>query len=169
VLKPQDLQQEVRMSDIMYFSFIVYGVPVPQGSMRAFVPKGWKRAVITSANSKTKPWRQEVAGACLNRLNGSTPAGRSIPVRIGIDFFFDRPKSVKKLADKVTKPDIDKLARSILDALTGIAFEDDCQVTDLHVTKQFGSPARAEIVISEALPPQIPLLHAPIKNKDIPF
>jgi crossover junction endodeoxyribonuclease RusA len=135
----------------MNFSFTVFGVPIPQGSSRAFIPRGWNRAIITAANSKTKPWRQEVAGACIARLNGGLPAASDIPVSIKIAFFFDRPKSAKKsVQQKVTKPDLDKLARSILDALTGIAFADDSQVTDLHVTKGFGSPARAEIVIEDS-------------------
>jgi Holliday junction resolvase RusA-like endonuclease len=136
----------------MNFSFTVFGIPVPQGSSRAFIPKGWTRPIITAANSKTKPWRQEVAGACLARLGGQCPAASHVPVRVEVKFFFDRPKSLKKsVCDKVTKPDLDKLARSILDALTGIAFGDDSQVTDLRVTKAFGSPARAEIQISEGM------------------
>ncbi len=36
--------------------FTVYGRPVPQGSTRSFIPKGWTRAVITTDNKKLKPW-----------------------------------------------------------------------------------------------------------------
>ena len=134
----------------MNFTFTVYGTPVPQGSTRAFVPKGWTRPIITAANSKTKPWRQEIAGVCKNVLNGCSPAGSSRPVSVKIAFYFDKPKSTKKSVQyKTTKPDLDKLARSVLDALTGIAFEDDSQVTDLRISKHFGSPARAEIEIAE--------------------
>ena len=65
------------------------------------------------------------------------------PQAIGVEcrFYFQRPKSTKKsIMDKVTKPDIDKLARAILDALTGIVFEDDSQVTTLVCWKGFGDP-----------------------------
>ena len=41
-------------------------------------------------------------------------------------------------------PDIDKLARCALDALTGIVFEDDAQVTELRLRKGFGEPERLE-------------------------
>jgi crossover junction endodeoxyribonuclease RusA len=134
----------------MNFTFTVYGVPVPQGSSRAFIPKGWSRPIITAANSKTKPWRQEIAGTCKNVLGGSTPAGSDRPVSVKIAFYFDRPKSTKKsVRYKTTKPDLDKLARAVLDALTGIAFDDDSQVTNLALSKHFGSPARAEITIEE--------------------
>lgn len=68
------------------------------------------------------------------------------PVFARIDFYFDRPKSVKA-ENKTTKPDVDKLLRSVLDALTGIAFKDDSQVVTCEVSKHFGSPARAEIKV----------------------
>lgn len=143
----------------MTVQFTVYGVPIPQGSTKAFIPKGWTRAIITSDNKKTKPWRQEVAGAAVNAMVGLSPAGRAIPISVRCCFYFDKPKSTKKtVTAKTTKPDADKLARSILDALTGITFEDDSQVTELYVMKRFGSPARAEITVCEVtIPPSRPL------------
>ena len=129
-------------------SFIVYGIPQPQGSTRAFIPKGWTRPIITAANSKTKPWRQEVAGAALAeiRSKSATFPVREGPVFARVEFFFERPKSVKG-EHKTTKPDLDKLIRSVFDALTGIVFRDDSQVMTCEATKRFGSPARAEITI----------------------
>lgn len=43
----------------------------------------------------------------------------------------------------VTKPDVDKLARAVLDALTGHAFRDDSQVVDLHVVKAYSDTPEA--------------------------
>jgi crossover junction endodeoxyribonuclease RusA len=152
--------------------FTVYGQPIPQGSMRAFMPKRGKFPIVTADNAKTKPWRQEIAGVAQNTLqsNREVSWGAEFPLRVAIDFFFDRPKSLKKsIMDKVTKPDLDKLARSVLDALTGICFHDDSQVIDLHVTKNFGSPARAEIMVEEALPPQVEIQRQPIKDSQLPF
>ena len=34
--------------------FTVYGRPEPQGSTRAFIPKGWKRATVTSDNPEVE-------------------------------------------------------------------------------------------------------------------
>src|SRR5258708_39913276 len=104
-------------------SFTVLGVPQPQGSTRAFVPKGWTRAIITSANSKNKPWRQEVASCALCEMQrmGFTKCGKDVAVRVEVSFFFDKPKSVRKTQlDKVTKPDVDTLTRPVLDVVTGI-------------------------------------------------
>lgn len=128
--------------------FEVYGHPEPQGSTRAFIPKGWNRAIITANSPKLKPWRQEVTGAAINVMAGREPVTSA--VEICVDFFFDRPKSVKKsVIHKTTKPDIDKLARAILDALTGVVFKDDSQVIRLSATKQFGIPERAVVRVSE--------------------
>lgn len=127
--------------------FTVYGTPVPQGSTRAFIPKGWKRPIITAANSKTKPWRQEIANTALAHMEQSGYEIREVgPVELSAYFFFERPKSLKRaVTSKTTKPDIDKLLRALQDALTGIAFKDDAQITAVAVGKTFGSPARVEI------------------------
>ena len=45
----------------MRVEFTVHGTPQPQGSAKAFIPKGWKRAIITSDNRSLKPWRQDVS------------------------------------------------------------------------------------------------------------
>ena len=129
-------------------SFTVYGTPIPQGSTKAFIPKGWKRAIITADNKKTKPWRQEIAQTAQAEMGKLKMLEREIPVTVRCEFFFAKPKSTKKsVFAKTTKPDLDKLARSLLDALTGIVFEDDSQVTMLVVSKGFGNP-RAEISVT---------------------
>jgi len=70
-------------------------------------------------------------------------------VSLTVDFYFDRPKAQKKAIYKTTKPDVDKLVRSIADALTGIVFGDDAQVVQMTCRKAYGSPARAEIQVRE--------------------
>lgn len=40
-----------------------------------------------------------------------------------------------------TKPDIDNLAKCVLDALNGIAYRDDNQVVRLESSKFYGDPA----------------------------
>jgi len=90
-----------------------------------------------------------VAGAALaarDEAQGPSAGPWDGPISISIDFFFDRPKSVRS-EHKTTKPDVDKLERGIFDALTGILFVDDSQVVRSAATKQFGSPARAEISV----------------------
>lgn len=135
----------------MDISFTVYGIPTPQGSMKAFVNRRTRRAYLTTDNKRLKPWRQEVSGAAVVAFAGVAPAERKTGVGVYLSFFFDRPKSVsKKIADKTTKPDLDKLLRGVLDSLTGIAYEDDSQVVRSGQSKQFGSPARVEVRVLTA-------------------
>jgi Holliday junction resolvase RusA-like endonuclease len=154
-------------------TFTVYGIPAPQGSMRAFIPKGWKRAVLTSANKRTKPWRQEVAGAALAAMERAKfeQAGKSVAFQLCVSFRFQKPKSAKKsVTQKVTKPDLDKLLRSVLDALTGIVWVDDSQVVIISARKDFGQPG-ATITFSEMddLPPGKALKHEAINDSELPF
>jgi crossover junction endodeoxyribonuclease RusA len=148
--------------------FTVLGEPIPQGSMKAFTPKGWKRPILTSDNKKTKPWRQEVGQMCLECMKGSGPADRKVPMRLMVAFYFRRPKSVKPTAAKTTKCDLDKLVRAVLDALTGIAYEDDSQVTEIFATKSYGYPARAEITVTE-IQPAVKRLLSDVDLDNLPF
>ena len=121
--------------------------------MRAYQPKGLKHPVLISDNKKLKPWRQEIAGMAdtIMQEKGFTCMKRKIAVVVEAIFFFAKPKSVpKKVLSKTTKPDVDKLARATLDAVTGIVFEDDSQVTDLITRKRFGMPERMNVHIYKA-------------------
>lgn len=131
----------------MNLSFTVYGSPQPQGSARAVPVKGYAKPFITSANKQLKPWRQQVALCALDAISG-TEGITDGPVGVHIDFFFAKPKSTaKRVIHKITKPDVDKLLRGILDALAGVLFRHDAQVVSARVTKQFGIPERAEITV----------------------
>jgi crossover junction endodeoxyribonuclease RusA len=129
-------------------TFTVYGIAQPQGSTRAFMPKGAKFPIITSDNKKLKPWRQEIAGTALQAMQSGGLARYVGPVRLEARFIFSRPKSAKKDAKhKMTRPDVDKLARGLMDALTGIAYVDDSQVTVVWVCKLYGEDNRTEVTI----------------------
>jgi Holliday junction resolvase RusA-like endonuclease len=133
--------------------FTVYGTPRPQGSMRAFAHKTTGKVVTVSDNAKTKPWRQEIARTALEEkrshyMNGNQESSYH-GVVIKMTFCFARPKSVKehKRPHMTVKPDIDKLARAVLDACTGILFPDDANIIRLTATKRYEEPERVEIEI----------------------
>ncbi len=139
----------------MTLRFIAVGKPEPQGSAKAFIPKGWARPVITSDNPKNKGWRQTVAKAALAAIK-ATPGFVLIeePVMVSMTFYLPRPKSLRNEARAhTTRPDLDKLARSVGDALTGIVIADDGQIDTLVASKMYapmnGEP-RAEISVTIA-------------------
>ena len=79
-------------------------------------------------------------------------------VQVEINALFEVPKSTKK-ADKelmlsnqinpTKKPDIDNIVKIILDAMNGIAFKDDTQITKLNVEKTYSTPEKVQIKISQ--------------------
>lgn len=117
--------------------FRIYGLPVAQGSTRAFVVKG--RPVVTSTAKGLGAWRNQIASAVIGRtvvdgFNGG-------PFEVHLIFYMPRPKSLsKKIVHATKRPDIDKLARAALDALTHIIWKDDSQVVILVVEKRYATP-----------------------------
>jgi Holliday junction resolvase RusA-like endonuclease len=69
------------------------------------------------------------------------------PVEMTIDFRLPKPKTVKRDLPYVA-PDLDKLIRAVLDALTGVAYVDDGQVVSITSTKTYGIPGVTISLIS---------------------
>lgn len=132
----------------------VYGIPQAQGSMRAFLIKGQNRPIVTYDNKKTKPWKQEISGTA-KALMAKEKLERCEKgeIHISCRFFFEKPKSTPaRVTAKVTKPDVDKLARAVLDSLTGIVFRDDAQVTSLAASKAFCGTESPHVKIEIEIP-----------------
>jgi Holliday junction resolvase RusA-like endonuclease len=137
----------------MKVKLTVEGTPVPQGSMSAFVPKGWTRAIITSANPKLKLWRATVniAAQSAMRRQAQDVVGKGLPVWLELKFYFQRPQKFLHPVYKTTRVDLDKLCRAIKDSLTGVVYVDDCQVVELYAVKMYGLPERVEITAESHL------------------
>jgi crossover junction endodeoxyribonuclease RusA len=124
-------------------TFTVIGHAQPQGSTKAFMPKGARYPVVTSDNPNLKQWRHLVAHCAQQHAGGPMYGG----VHVVLDFALQRPKSLPKRASQhLKKPDIDKLARAVLDALTGILYHDDSEVVRLEVTKRYATTTEAPSV-----------------------
>lgn len=135
--------------------FFVSGVPVPKGSMRAFRLPNSARVVMTHANSRTKPWQSAVAVAAAEaraaREKLTMHGELTGPLVVRLTFNMPRPKGhygSGKNAQRVKagaparpigKPDLDKLARLVLDACTSVLWRDDSQVVDLRASKQWAA------------------------------
>ena len=126
----------------------VRGMPTPQGSMRAFVRGG--KPIITTTSRGLKGWRDLVAFAAnAAAQDQDAEMVEKGAVHLDIMFFLPKPKSEPKTRrtwpDR--RPDLDKLVRAVLDALTGVAYRDDGQVVSLMATKDWGTPG-VEIHVS---------------------
>jgi Holliday junction resolvase RusA-like endonuclease len=136
--------------------FRVYGQPIPQGSMKAFVVRG--RPVLTSDNPRTRPWKHTVLLVARDAMHGAPPF--TGPVNVNLWFYLSRPKSAPKGRVLPTvKPDLDKLVRAVLDALTAAGvWTDDSQVCNLIASKCYetgtGFPPHADIRVFDSLGPR---------------
>jgi Holliday junction resolvase RusA-like endonuclease len=119
-------------------TFRVWGVAQPKGSTKAFLPKGWTRPIITSANPKNKGWQQLVAEACGRARDEVGAELLTGPVRLLVAFYLPRPKSLpKRVVQHTRKPDLDKLLRSVKDGLKAVGWKDDSQVVDVIAIKRY--------------------------------
>jgi crossover junction endodeoxyribonuclease RusA len=140
----------------MKISFVAYCTPQPQGSMRGFVVPGTNgakhRAILTSDNTKLKPFRHEVTRSAMIALRDAGIAepfaAKHVPVCLRLDFYLAKPDSApRKRFSPVVKPDVSKLIRSTEDAMTGILYADDAQIVSETARKLYGIPERVEISV----------------------
>ena len=114
-------------------------------------PRGWFRCYVdTSVRKKMQEFHAHVLAA--SNSQGFVKIPRNMPVGMKIWFFLKRPASdfvsrrrgenrlrpeALSLEETMApvKPDIDNLAKFLLDALTGVLFEDDAQVVELQMFK----------------------------------
>lgn len=80
------------------------------------------------------------------------------PLKVIINSYYEMPKSVSKkkkmqmLRNEIVptvKPDLDNIAKSILDSLNGLAYLDDKQVVYLEVAKFYSDNAYVLVSIEE--------------------
>lgn len=129
-------------------SFFVAGEPAMKGSTKSFPFKGKDGRIhvsTTNASNRTEPWQGRVATEA-QRVYESRGVLITVPVEVSMRFYFTRPKSVsvKKRKYPTCKFDLDKLARNVLDGLTGTIYEDDQQVIDFgKVSKRYADNGQA--------------------------
>lgn len=131
----------------------VVGTPKQQGSKRGFVVPGKgdrkARAVVVDDNKKPlKDWRTDVVLGCQRAIEAATDVQWPLvgPVAVRVVFAMPKPARPKWLWPAV-KPDVDKLERAVLDAMTDAGvWADDAQVVDLHAVKQYPSADLGQLV-----------------------
>lgn len=147
----------------------VLGAPATKGNARAFVNKKTGRAVLSSFGSgprekKLRGWDAAVREAARQHVgHREAPQFVDQQLEVVVYFYLARPRghwgkgknAGKLLASAPTRPrgtpDVDKLARSTLDALHGVVFDDDARIVRLVAEKRYATPGQegAEICISE--------------------
>lgn len=107
-------------------TFTVPGVPQVQGNHRI------SRAGYTyDANPRLAAWRRTVALIAQQAMNRQRQNPITGPVHLDLEFVMPRTKTMRKdpPPPMTQRPDTTKLTRAIEDALTGITYNDDSQIT----------------------------------------
>ena len=134
-------------------NFKVDGAAVPKqrpriSGRRAYTPK------------RTKDYEERVLDAFRSSYDGPVPMyDKETAVRISINVYQAIPKSWSKrkrlqaeqgnIVPLSRNGDIDNIAKSIMDALNGWAYADDCQVVRLKIAKAYGAHPCAEVQLEE--------------------
>ena len=140
------------------FEFFVPGVPQPKGSPSIMRHRGTGRPFVLE-NEPSRAWASHVNLEAIRKVNQRGAWDPSGGFSVFLAFQFLRPRTSKRPHPTV-KPDLDKLARNVLDALTGALWTDDAQVLQIVTVKFYrGMPGVwirvANILESDPTPPRL--------------
>lgn len=133
--------------DRLIVELVVHGEAQTAGSKKGFVNKKTGKVIITDDAKRSRPWKQQVSGTAYEAMAGVPAFDGAVDVEV--TFYRARPAGhfgtgrnsqfVKDSAPAypTTRPDVDKLSRAILDALTGIVYTDDARIRRKVAEKDF--------------------------------
>ena len=124
--------------------FKIEGRAQPQGRPRA-VRMG--KGVRMYDPPKSKAYKQMVSARVRSYMKINGIQTITEPLAIHLNFYFTPPKSYSKKRIRAIeakeelftkKPDVDNLAKSILDSCNNLLFKDDSQIIGLTIGKHYG-------------------------------
>jgi Holliday junction resolvase RusA-like endonuclease len=151
-------------------TIVVRGKPEPRGSKQPFVlyrdkakkvpvrrPDGGIVVNMADDNPQSKAWMKKVEAAAVAawRDQGLPPV-EGVGIAVDCTFFLERPagqfgtgRNARLVKDSAparprVRPDLDKLARGTLDALTGVVWWDDSCLTKVSLDKAYAVPVGPE-------------------------
>lgn len=127
----------------------------PKGSARSFAIRrgGAFTGATVTVQGNAASLAEWAARCALEARTMGVPLAAG-PWRCSCSFAFERPKAHRRAGGALRpdapvaptgRPDLDKLLRTVLDALTGIAWADDSQVVLLDGCKMYADAAGTEI------------------------
>ena len=135
---------------------IIDGPAVPQGRPRA-VRAG--SGVRMYDPPKSRNYKEVVKLKCRSYMSRNQIKTITGPLALHLTFYFKPPKSyskkrieaIRKREELFTKkPDLDNLAKSILDGMNGTVFVDDAQIVYMSLQKEYADRDYVVAEITEA-------------------
>jgi Holliday junction resolvase RusA-like endonuclease len=128
-----------------HLEFTATGDPVPQGSKRWLGARG----MIDTNRDRLDPWREAIRTAAHHAMpEGWRPLEGPLGLRLW--FALRAPKSRPKWRTMPDgRPDIDKLVRAVMDAMTSVGcWLDDAQVVRLLAVKVYDAQGMPRVTVS---------------------
>lgn len=142
----------------MTISLVIHGNPRSKGRPRFSVRGGY---AVAFTDKETKKYEQMVKASAQAVMAGRDPLEG--PVWVRIDAFIPIPKSTPKYKQALMragemrpakKPDLDNIAKAILDGINAIVFVDDSQVCALGLRKFYSDHPRVETTVGQIPEPE---------------
>jgi Holliday junction resolvase RusA-like endonuclease len=141
------------LGDQMFtLQFTIPGPPVGKGRPR-FSTQGGKPRSYTPA--VTREYEALIAARAAEAMAGRDPL--KTPLTVYIHAFMSVPLSWSKAKRQAAldgpsyppRPDVDNIAKTVLDGMNGVVYADDAQVTYLKVTKRYAEEGSVTVWLSE--------------------
>lgn len=130
--------------------------PVPKGRPRF---RAFEGKVHTFTPSKTAAYEKKIADY-YKQSSKNFKFEKDQAVFVNIVFGMPIPKSAPKVKQvnmckgnikHTKKPDVDNLVKAVLDALNGVAWEDDSQIVRLSASKEYSAEPYVYLYIHESV------------------
>lgn len=139
-------------------STLTFTVPgIPQGKGRARSGKTSDGRTIHYTPEKTVRYQHKVAHEATMAMNRQRPTDG--PCAVVLDVIVQAPASWPKYKRAeallghirpTTKPDLDNIAKAILDGCNGYVWKDDAQVVELNIAKRYGDEPMVVVTVISA-------------------
>lgn len=117
-------------AELRPLSLSIVGVPVPKGSKSLF------RGRMVESSKAWPAWLQLLRDESAIAMRQDRHPLFQGPVSVTLTFVLPKPQRPRS-PFHVTKPDLDKLIRGVLDGLTKIVWYDDAQVFEIVAVKRY--------------------------------
>jgi Holliday junction resolvase RusA-like endonuclease len=129
--------------------------PVPKGRPRFSKVGGFVRSYTPKKTSDYETQIRQAARQAMTREPLETPLAAFLYFRLPIPKSYPKKRMAACLTGSerpTKKPDLDNLAKAVLDGLNGVIYIDDAQLVSIHLTKVYDHNPGVDIMVREELP-----------------
>ena len=133
------------------FDVFVKGIPRPQGRPRIVrFPNGKAGLKDPDISRDWKNYVRMVAGETWGRAPEEGPVALFLTFYLPIPRSWSKKRRMAALAGEIWptgRPDLDNLAKAVIDAIIGVVIADDRQIVELSVAKFYGANPGVNITL----------------------